>query len=664
MKKLLFLLVSLCLIGSVNADLAITNGDFEEGELTANQMDVLSWYDANANSQSDASWWLSTWYGPAVSPNETSVMGLSNMDGTFNWAYQSIGVNDLAQERIAVTFNVGSFTDAGVTRDLGVTVAIYESDGTFTPEDNVDIDGAAGITLIDSASVLSTLESGTQTTQSVTLDLTSTGSGELFIRFINYAGENDSPWTAIDNVELVNVVPVEPADDPEGVNTVPVEQILEWDVILGGVDTVDVYLSKYDEPNLSYAEYKIVDAVPVESNTFTPENLEFSTKYYWKVVMNQSDGTEVSSPVWSFTTVAEVPTISAVNPPLTVNEAGMSVDLTVTGINVVDYQWYKVDSTSPLVDGADYSGVNTNTLTINDLQLADEGDYYCVVSNTAGSDSNQETGPGRVMTSRLVNHFTMDSASNGVITDIVDGLEMSLVSDDEDAIGLPAIDADVVDPAFTNSLDFANVAENEPNGVYTQLPEGSLFLEDMTISAWVKWEDNRSWQRIFDFGNNTTEYMFLSANAGSNLRFAMTVNGGGNEQQLNSGFTLPADTWTYVVVTLSGDTSRLYVDGELVDTNTSATIDPMDINPTLNYFGKSQYGDPYYQGKLDDVKIYNYALSTYEIAQDYLAVSGGWVCDNEVEALPYDYNNDCVIDIADFAIFTATWLDSNRIYLD
>ena len=663
MKKVLSLLILFCLIGLAKADLSITNGDFEAD--TAQTYNVTDWFDTI--TENTANWWESTWGGPNVSPNETSVMGLSYMFTTVNWAYQSIGYNDLGRASIDIGFDVGSFTDAGGTRDLGVTVAIYESDGSFVPEDAVDIDGAAGITLIDSVDVLNTLDPGDMISTSVTLDLTSAGSGELFLRFVNYIGNTGEPWTAIDNVYIAPIVlPVQPADDSAGENPVPLTQILEWDVLLDGAEYVDVYLSDLDEPNLSNDPgTKVLDFAPVATTTFDPASLDYSTTYYWKVVLYVSDGNggylTGSGPAWSFLTVDEAPSIAPVTPDITVVETGENAVIQAVGVNVESYQWYKVGNAAPLSNGAEYEGVTTDTLTILDVQLTDEAYFYCVGTNSVGSASNEETGPGRVMVQRLVNNFTMDSISENSIIDTIDGMAMSLVTDDEVVVGYPTLDSDVVDPAFGSSLNLVNLAENDPNGQYGQLPDGALNLGDMTISTWVKWSGTGNYQRILDFGNDTTEYMFLTPNIDGAIRFAIRT-ADIAEQQLNSSAAIPDGKWTFIAVTLSGDTAKLYVNGELDATNTAATIDPIDITPSLNYIGKSQWPDPFFNGLIDDVKIYNYARTTEEIAHDYLDVIGGWVCNYEYETLPYDFNNDCLVDVSDFAVFAATWLDSNRIY--
>lgn len=84
----------------------------------------------------------------------------------------------------------------------------------------------------------------------------------------------------------------------------------------------------------------------------------------------------------------------------------------------------------------------------------------------------------------------------------------------------------------------------------------------------------------------------------------------------------------------------------------------------LNYIGKSQYtADPELDGLIDDLKIYNYALTTYDVAQEYLAVRGEWVCNRETYDLQnYDTNGNCLLDLEDFASMAERWLEDDRIY--
>jgi hypothetical protein len=152
---------------------------------------------------------------------------------------------------------------------------------------------------------------------------------------------------------------------------------------------------------------------------------------------------------------------------------------------------------------------------------------------------------------------------------------------------------------------------------YTMLPAG-LFaaVTNFTLAVWVNWDGGSAWQRIFDFGNDTTQYLFLTPRSGDNyLRFAITTNGGGAEQILQTA-PLPVGQWRHVTITRDGNIARLYTNGVVAASATNVvTIAPASFNPALNYLGKSQWPDPLFNGRLDELFIYNYALSDTEITR-------------------------------------------------
>ena len=135
----------------------------------------------------------------------------------------------------------------------------------------------------------------------------------------------------------------------------------------------------------------------------------------------------------------------------------------------------------------------------------------------------------------------------------------------------------------------------------------------MTIATRCRWDGGANFQRLFDFGNGTAQYLFLTPKSASNtLRFAITKTGNTAEQILET--TTPAiGEWTHVAVTLVNQTGTLYVNGAPVATGT-ITLDPADFNPLLNHLGKSQFAaDPLFHGAIDDFRIHRRGLSAAEI---------------------------------------------------
>ena len=144
---------------------------------------------------------------------------------------------------------------------------------------------------------------------------------------------------------------------------------------------------------------------------------------------------------------------------------------------------------------------------------------------------------------------------------------------------------------------------------YLTLPPSVGNLSEMTIAMWVNINNSNSWQRIFDFGNGTDQYFFLTPSNGNEMRLVMK---NGSEEQILS--TTKATTgWHYIAVTLAPEAVTLYVDGKAT-TSTSITLRPSDFHPKRNYIGRSQFiADPFFVGYIDDLRIYNYALSADEV---------------------------------------------------
>lgn len=143
-------------------------------------------------------------------------------------------------------------------------------------------------------------------------------------------------------------------------------------------------------------------------------------------------------------------------------------------------------------------------------------------------------------------------------------------------------------------------------------------LASITVEGWANWSGAGSgWQRLFDFGNNTTSYMFLSPNG---PRFAITTGSGGGEQTVNFSPFPTGPVHFAVTLDDASDTARVYLNGRLMATNTGVTLRPSDLGATVNnWLGRSQYGaDPYFGGSMDEFRIYGRALTAFEVGESRL----------------------------------------------
>ncbi|MDK2887071.1 MAG: hypothetical protein PWP54_1651, partial [Thermosipho sp. (in: thermotogales)] len=105
-----------------------------------------------------------------------------------------------------------------------------------------------------------------------------------------------------------NYLPEVPSNpQPEnGATNVSTRPILKWKAIDRDGDKLiyDVYFGT--NPN-----FKIPIVSNFETAEFKPENLEFKTTYYWKIVVKDGKGGETEGPIWKFTTIKQN------DPPLT-----------------------------------------------------------------------------------------------------------------------------------------------------------------------------------------------------------------------------------------------------------------------------------------------------------------------------------------------------------
>ena len=187
---------------------------------------------------------------------------------------------------------------------------------------------------------------------------------------------------------------------------------------------------------------------------------------------------------------------------------------------------------------------------------------------------------------------------------------------------------------------------------FIQLPATIANSRDMTFATWLNWQGGNSWQRIFDFGNDTDHYCFLTTKPSVVNRLRLAIKNGTSEQIINAEATHNTNEWIHVAVTFSAEAVTLYLNGEAVGISTAITTRPADFRPVFNYIGRSQFtADPLLKAAIDDVRLYNYALTAEEIAALYRASEP---VDN-IQATTTDiYDSKTVFDIAGRRVATPT----------
>jgi fibronectin type 3 domain-containing protein len=256
--------------------------------------------------------------------------------------------------------------------------------------------------------------------------------------------------------------------------------------------------------------------------------------------------------------------------------------------------------------GGPYTTVATGvtSLSYTDTGLTNGVTYYYVVSGTNDAGSGPDSAEVAVTPSALVVLLKFDETGGTTAADSSGRANHAAL------VNAPSFIAG----KFNNALNFPATSSQ-----YATLSSGIVSgFTNFTISTWIKVNALGNWQRIFDFGTGTTNYMFLTsqyAGSAGKLRFGIRTTSATAEQNVSGSIALSTGVWTHVAVTRSGTTVSLYVNGSFAGSNTIA-LNPADLGTTTqNYLGKSQFGaDPYLNAALDDFRLYSQALSAADIA--------------------------------------------------
>ncbi|MEO8427268.1 MAG: LamG-like jellyroll fold domain-containing protein [Verrucomicrobiota bacterium] len=150
--------------------------------------------------------------------------------------------------------------------------------------------------------------------------------------------------------------------------------------------------------------------------------------------------------------------------------------------------------------------------------------------------------------------------------------------------------------SFDGVDDYVNVNNTSSLNPGTQL----------TLSAWIKPTSTSTSGEIISKENNVNNQYYLRLQGGGKIRF--TVAGA----TLNGTTTLSPNTWNLITGTYDGSSMNLYINGFL-DATSPATLSMADNGLNVR-LGARQYATPVvFHGLIDDVRIYNRALSLAEV---------------------------------------------------
>ena len=109
-------------------------------------------------------------------------------------------------------------------------------------------------------------------------------------------------------------------------------------------------------------------------------------------------------------------------------------------------------------------------------------------------------------------------------------------------------------------------------------------------------------------------YQIIWNHPSAAFRGAASFNVGGTWYAASFG-SLSANTWYYLAASYDGETLRAYKDGVLITSNTAPSGAPTSESTSLK-LGRQASVAQFFRGNVDEVRVYNRALSLTEIQSD------------------------------------------------
>jgi hypothetical protein len=315
-------------------------------------------------------------------------------------------------------------------------------------------------------------------------------------------------------------------------------------------------------------------------------------------------------------TVALAPAITVQPTNETVPYAGSTVfSVAATGLTPLSYQW--LQNGTVLSDGGTISGSASPSLALNGVTDNNAGNYSVIITNAYGSVTSL------VVTLTVLNCTTPPSGlvswwpGNGNALDIISGNNGVLSNGVAFAPG-------EVGQAFNFNGNGNNQSVVIPDSSSLEL------TNTFTIEAWVNLatltdDPNGNGRGIVSKvggagGNNGYQFAFGGHNLGG--QFNSPGQPWPQWQVYTPISTLATGAWMHVAFTYDQNTMLLYLNGQPIATNVIGPHQIATSSSNLRISGDDN-GNVMFDGLIDEVSIYNRALSPNEIAAVYGAGAAG-----------------------------------------
>ncbi len=321
--------------------------------------------------------------------------------------------------------------------------------------------------------------------------------------------------------------------------------------------------------------------------------------------------------------------------------------VTASGAGPFTYQWRKGGSN--LSDGGNISGASSNVLTINNVGVGDVANYDVIVSNSGGPATSAaaalnlvsptgEAYEAAILAAKPVVFYQLNETTDPAVyalafdyvgggvgtygTGVQNGYPTYNVAGPS-AEGFPGFNAGNKAALFANGTGTSRITVSPWN----------LNTNTVTLTAWINptvGQTQLGYEGlIFCRGSGTVAGLNYSGSTdvNGNPTLGYTWNNEWETWSWNSGLVPPADQWSFVALVVSPTNATMYLmnAGGIV-----ASSHP--YNHVVQGFGGTTLigddsndggnGTRVFSGRIDDVAVFNSALSQAQLLALYTAASG------------------------------------------
>ncbi len=211
----------------------------------------------------------------------------------------------------------------------------------------------------------------------------------------------------------------------------------------------------------------------------------------------------------------------------------------------------------------------------------------------------------------------------------------------------------ITDAVYTSGRVDSNALYFNGVSASVEVPNSDL-LDPNTIgiSLWFKADYTQSGYLVdlLDKGHGGMSTPYFAGYAIQNM--SGVYGNGTSFPGVSTDMNWTDNNWHHLAVNLGEDGMQLYVDAVLVDSQLGQG--PLVQNDSNLYFGRHRNLDRYYKGVLDDIRIYEGALSESDVQTLFGSGSGHCTAPSWCDGA--DINKDGRVDFKDIAVLANYWL--------